>query len=165
MKILVLAGLLATTAALAGCERLLDIDRAEAAVKSGLTEQLGMPFASVSCPESRPIKAGDVFECKAVAETGGDLTIRVTQEDDAGALDWKVVNAGRVLSMAKLEEQIKAGLARQANLDASVDCGLPKMRVANAGQTFNCTATAGKESRPVAVAITDDNGNVTWAVK
>jgi hypothetical protein len=165
MKIWSAVGLLAVTATLAGCERLLDIDRAETAIKSGLTEQLQLPFASVSCPESRPMKAGDVFECTAVAETGGDLTIRVTQEDGAGALDWKVVNGGKVLSMAKLEEQIKDGLASQAKIDASVDCGAVKMRVAKAGQILECTAKAGDESRQVAVTINDDNGNVTWAVK
>jgi len=165
MKTLVLPGLLAMTVALAGCERLLDIERAEAAIKSGLTEQLQVPFASVSCPESRPMKAGDVFECKAVAETGFDLTIRVTQENDAGAFDWEVASGGQALSMAKLEKLISGGLARQANLDVSVDCGVPKMRVAKAGQTFECTAKAGNESRQVAVTIKDDTGNVDWEVK
>ena len=153
---------MATT--LAGCERMLDIDRTEAAIKSGLTEQLEMPFASVTCPESRAMKAGDVFECKAVSETGGDLTVQVTQNDDTGAISWKLTDGDKVLSLAKLEEQIKDGLARQLNVDAAVTCG-GKMRVAKAGQTLECTATAGAESRKVLVTMDDDKGNITWVVK
>jgi hypothetical protein len=156
--------ILGVAATLAGCERMLDIDRAEAAIKSGLTEQLEMPFASVTCPESRAMKAGDVFECKAVSETGGDLTVQVTQNDDTGAISWKLTDGDKVLSLAKLEEQIKDGLARQLNVDAAVACG-GKMRVAKAGQTLECTATAGAESRKVLVTMDDDKGNITWVVK
>lgn len=160
----VVAGVLVLPAAFAGCERLLDIERAEAAIKSGLTEQLEMPFASVECPESRAMKAGDVFMCTAVAETGGDLRIQVTQTDGSGAINWKVTDGDKVLSLTKLEEQIKEGLVRQLNVDAAVACG-GKLRVAKAGQTLECTATAGSESRKVLVTMDDDKGNVTWAVK
>ena len=160
----VLIGILVLPAALAGCERLLDIERAEAAIKSGLTEQLEMPFASVECPETRAMKAGDVFMCTAVAQTGGDLRIQVTQTDGSGAIKWTVTNGDKLLSLVKLEEQIKVGLARQHNVDAAVACG-GKMRVAKAGQTLECTATAGAESRKVLVTMDDDKGNVTWVVK
>jgi hypothetical protein len=149
---------------LAGCERLLDIERAEAAIKGGLVEQLQMPFASVTCPETRAMKAGDVFMCTAVAQTGGDLRIQVTQTDGSGAINWKVMNGEKVLSLAKLEEQIKLGLAKELDVDAAVACG-GKMRVAKAGQTLECAATAGNESRKVVVTFDDDKGNVTWAVK
>ena len=161
---LALTAILGATTTLAGCERMLDITKVEAAIKSGLTEQLEMPFASVTCPESRAMKAGDVFECKAVAETGGDLTVQVTQNDDTGAINWKLTNGEKVLSLTKLEEQIKDGLARQLNVDAAVACG-GKMRVAKAGQTLECTATAGAESRKVLVTMDDDKGNVSWVVK
>ena len=153
------------TTTLAGCERMLDIDKVEGAIKTGLAEQLEIPFATVTCPESRTMKAGDAFECKAVAETGGDLTVQVTQNDDSGAISWKLTDGDKVLSLAKLEEQIKEGLARQLNVDAAVTCGGGKMRVAKAGQTLECTATAGAESRKVLVTMDDDKGNVTWVVK
>lgn len=159
-----MTAVLGVTTTLAGCERLLDIDRAEAAIRSGLTEQLEMPFASVMCPESRAMKAGDVFMCTAVAETGGDLRIQVTQTDGSGAINWKVTDGEKVLSLTKLEEQIKDGLVRQLNVDAIVSCG-GKMRVAKAGQTLECTATAGAESRKVLVTMDDDKGNITWVVK
>jgi len=164
MRGLAVTAMLGAATTLAGCERLLDIERAQAAIKSGLTEQLQMPFASVTCPESRAMKAGDVFMCTAVAETGGDLRIQVTQTDGSGAINWKVTNGDKVLSLTKLEAQIKEGLVRQLNVDAAVACG-GKMRVAKAGQTLECTATAGAESRKVLVTMDDDKGNVTWVVK
>lgn len=143
---------------------MLDIERTEAAIKSGLAEQLEMTFASVTCPESRAMKAGDVFECKAVAETGGDLDVQVTQNDDSGAINWKLTNGDKVLSLTALEKQIRDGLASQLKVDAAVACG-GKMRVAVAGQTIECTATAGADSRKVLVTMDDDKGNVTWALK
>ena len=160
----VLAGILVLPAAFAGCEHLLDMERVQTAIKGGLAEQLQMPFASVTCPESRAMKAGDVFMCTAVAETGGDLRIQVTQTDGSGAINWKVTNGDKVLSLTKLEAQIKEGLVRQLNVDAVVACG-GTMRVAKAGQTLECTATAGAESRKVLVTMDDDKGNVTWVVK
>lgn len=161
---LAFAALLVVTTALAGCESMLDMNSAEAVIKSGLTEQLQMPFAAVSCPESRAMKAGDVFECTATAESGGDLTVQVTQKDDTGTVNWKLTNGDRVLSLTALEQQIKDGLAKQLSVDASVDCG-GKQRVAVKGQTFECTAKAGSESRGVSVTMDDDQGNVTWALK
>ena len=161
---LALAGLLVVTAALAGCERTLNMQNAEAVIKSGLIEQLQMPFTAVSCPESRVMKAGDVFECTATAESGGDLTVQVTQKDDSGTVIWTLTNGERVLSLTALEEQIKDGLAKQLSVDASVDCG-GKQRVAVKGQTFECTAKAGSDSRGVVVTMDDDQGNVSWALK
>lgn len=159
-----LAGLIGMTTAFAGCERFLDMKNAEAVIKTGLTEQLGLAFASVSCPESRTMKAGDVFECKAVAETGGDLTVQVTQSDDQGKVNWKLTNGEKVLSLTAVEEQVKDGIARQLKVDAAINCG-GKVRVAVPGQTFECTATAGAESRNVVVTMDDAQGNVTWALK
>jgi hypothetical protein len=157
------AALLVVTTALAGCERTLDMESAEAVIKSGLTERLEMPFAAVSCPESRAMKAGDVFECQATAESGDDLTVQVTQKDDTGTVIWKLAY-GKVLSLTALEQQIKDGLAKLFSVDASVDCG-GKHRVTVKGQTFECTAKAGSESRRVIVTMDDEQGNVTWALK
>ena len=156
--------LFAGVVGLAGCERLLDMERAEAVIKSGLAEQVKMTFTEVACPESRAMKAGDEFECKATAESGGALAIKVTQTDDAGTVRWTLVDGERVLSMANLEQQIKNSIAKQLNIDAKVDCGTTRLRIAVAGQTLECTATAG-ESRKVIVTITDDRGNVDWTLK
>ena len=160
-----LIALLTLIVVLAGCERMLDTDRVEAVIKSGLTEQLKMPFSAVSCPDSRAMKAADEFDCKATAETGGDLTIRVTQEDGTGNIKWKAMDGERVLSMTNLETQIQNGIANQLKVDAKIDCGTTRLRIAVTGQTLECTATAGSESRKVIVTVKDERGNVDWTMK
>jgi hypothetical protein len=161
---LTLAALTAAVSVLAACEGGLDMAGAEAAIQTGLAEQLEMPIAFVSCPEERELKSGDVFECTATAETGGDLTIQVTQVDDAGNIEWELTNGDEVLLLSLLEESIVAGLADQLDVEATVDCG-GKMRVSVPGQTFECMATAGTSSSAVVVTINDKEGNVSWALK
>ena len=159
------AALIVSAMGSAGCQRTLDIARLQSLIQSGLAEQLGLPFSSVSCPEARDMKAGDVFQCKAVAETGGELTIEVSQQDGDGNVNWKAIDAERVMSMAKLEAQITGAIAQQLKVDAAVACGDARMRIAIKGGTLECTATAGGESRPVVVTMDDDKGNVTWTLK
>jgi hypothetical protein len=158
-------GLFVLTIALAGCERLLDIERAETVIKSGLNEQLKMAFSSVDCPESRAMKAGDEFDCKATAESGGVLTVKVTQNDDAGTIKWTLVDGERVLAIENLEQQIKDSIAKQIKVNATLDCGATRRRIAVAGQTIECSASDGTESRKVIVTIKDDRGNVDWTLK
>jgi hypothetical protein len=156
--------LVALAGILAACQSNLDMEKVGAAIKMGLEEQLQIPIASVSCPEARAVEGGDVFDCVAAAETGGDLAVTVTQVDGAGNIVWELTNGDQVLSLTDLEEIIRSELAEQADLDATVDCG-GKMRVSVPGHTFECTATAGAESRPVVVTIDDDRGNVSWAME
>jgi hypothetical protein len=70
----------------------LDNDTLQRTITSGLQEQAQVA-ATVSCPDDRPIKAGDVFQCQAVTEDGTTLTIQVTQTDDTGHVNWQVVGA------------------------------------------------------------------------
>ena len=156
--------MLASTIALAGCERNINVDEVETVIQAGLLEQIQVKFASVSCPKPRPMKAGDEFDCKAVAETGGDVTVKVTQKDDTGNISWKLVNGEKVLSLKAIEEQVRDAIAKQLKVDAAIDCGGTR-RVAEAGKTFECTAKAGTESRAVIVTMDDDKGNVSWALK
>ena len=161
---LTLAALTAAASMLAACQSSLDMTKAEALIKTGLAEQLQMPIASVSCPDERALKSGDVFDCTATAETGGDLTVKVTQADDTGNIKWELTNGDEVLLLSVLEENIGAGLAEQVDVDATVDCG-GKMRVSVPGQTFECTAAVGTVVRTVVVTIDDKQGNVSWALK
>ena len=70
----------------------LDNETLERTITSGLQEQAQVT-AAVSCPDDRPIKAGDVFQCQAVTEDGATLTIQVTQTDDTGHVNWQVIGA------------------------------------------------------------------------
>ena len=71
----------------------LDNDKLQQVIANGLQEQAQVT-ATVSCPDDRPIKAGDVFQCQALTEDGTTLTIQVTQTDDSGNVNWQVVGAG-----------------------------------------------------------------------
>jgi hypothetical protein len=135
------------------------------AVKAGLAEKLEVPITTVTCPEPRQAKAGDVFECKAGVETGGELIVRVTQKDSAGNVSWELVNGDSMLSLPALEAQIKDGIAQQASVNATVSCGGSKLRVSVPGTTFECTAQTPNGPVPIVVTIKDDKGNVTWATK
>ena len=164
-RLIAIGALVVSAAAFAACEYNLNMDHVESIIKSGLAEQVGLAFSSVSCPETRAIKSADVFECKAVAEVGaGELTVEVTQKDDSGTIAWKLVNPEKVMSLTALEDQVKAAIARQMKVDAVVDCG-GKRRVSAKGQTFECKATAGKDVGTVVVTVDDDKGNVSWALK
>ena len=155
------AMLAASLALVAGCTRTINMGAVREAVKDGLAKQLGVNVASVSCPDSREAKAGDVFECTATTGGGGKFTISVRQGDDKGNVNWEVAKSEGILDLRKLETAIQSGLKQQTGLDATVDCG-GRYRDTEVGQSFDCKARAGNETGTVAVTMTDREGNVNW---
>lgn len=88
----IIAAVLASLA-VAGCGGSIDDAKLEAELEKGIERQAGVKIASVSCPEGRALKQGDVFNCTATT-TGGDRhTIKVTQRDDKGNVGWEVVQS------------------------------------------------------------------------
>jgi hypothetical protein len=75
---------------LAGCGNVIDDDQLETEIRNGVQTQAGVNLTEVTCPESRPIQAGDVFTCTATADDGRTLEITVTQNDDQGNVRWEV---------------------------------------------------------------------------
>lgn len=159
------AVLLASLALAVGCTQMLSMEGTSKAITEGLASQLAMPIASVKCPDSREIKAGDVFECIATPVMGGRLTVQVTQKDDAGNVAWEVSKTEGLMDLAKVEESVKQGLAQQVSLQAEVACG-DRWRATKAGDAFECQAK-GREGQAVTVVVTvtDNDGNVSWATK
>ena len=47
----------------------------------------------MSCPDDVQPEAGGTFECVAVNEADIEFTIRVTQVNDAGRVEWEFVDA------------------------------------------------------------------------
>lgn len=88
---LVAVGVLALAAA--ACTKTLDTDGLEGELKRQIEEQTDSTINSVDCPADVEAKAGEVFECTAEEGSGATFTIRVTQRDDAGNVDWEVVDA------------------------------------------------------------------------
>ena len=153
-----------TGLALSACTSKLSIDGVKKAISEGINTQLALPIASVTCPESREIKANDTFECTATPAMGGKLTVKVTQKDDKGNIAWEVAKSEGLLDLVALETVIKNGLKEQSETEATVSCG-GKFRAAEAGKTFECTATDPEGAKhQVAVTIKDAAGNVSYEV-
>lgn len=159
------AFVLASMVTLAGCTQMLDMEGTSKAINEGLTSQLAMPIASVKCPDTREIKAGDGFDCIATPGIGGRLTVRVTQKDANGNIAWEVTKTEGLLDLTKVEASVKQGLAQQASLDATVSCG-ERWRATKTGDSFDCQAT-GAEGQAVGIVVhvTDNEGNVSWETR
>ena len=151
---------------LAGCTQNLNVQKVGPSISQGVTDQTGLKLARVTCPgETRPVKANDTFDCIGDVDGGGTLTIAVTQTDDTGNISWKVARTDGLLDLGKVETSIVTGLKTQAHVDAKVSCG-GKWKAAKSGDAFDCQATAPDGTPiPIAVKVSDDNGNVSWETK
>jgi len=79
--------------AAAACMKTLDTDGLEGDLKSQIEDQTDSTITSVDCPPDIEAKAGETFECTAEEGSGATFTIRVTQRDDAGNVDWEIIDA------------------------------------------------------------------------
>jgi hypothetical protein len=83
---------LALAATVGACgESKLDTDRAEAAIRAGITRQTGVKIDSVRCPDEVEARQGDTFRCVARASTGQRARVEVRQRDDEGSVSWHLV--------------------------------------------------------------------------
>lgn len=83
---------LALIAAGVGCgDSRLDTDRAETAIRSGITRQTGVKIDSVRCPDEVEARQGETFRCVARASNGQRARVEVTQRDDEGSVSWRLV--------------------------------------------------------------------------
>jgi hypothetical protein len=86
------AAALALLAGTAGCgKEKIDTERAESAIRAGITRQTGLRIASVSCPEDVEVRQGDTFRCVARAANGQRAAVEVTQRDGEGGVTWRLV--------------------------------------------------------------------------
>ncbi len=79
--------------AAAACTKTLDTDGLEAELQRQLEDQVESQITSVDCPEDVEVETGGSFDCTAEQEGGTTLTIRVTQQDDQGNVQWIIVDA------------------------------------------------------------------------
>jgi hypothetical protein len=73
----------------------LDTGALETQMKETLGDRTGIPIESVTCPDDVKPKKGDSFRCTATTERGERVLMNVTQEDDEGAVKWRVVRGPR----------------------------------------------------------------------
>lgn len=149
---------------LTACTSSLDMAAIKTAISEGLKTQMGLEVASVTCPESREIKASDTFECTATPTLGGRLIMKVTQKDDQGNIAWELGKIEGLIDLAILEGVIKDGVKEQDGLDVTVSCG-GKFRATEPGKSFECSAADADANKwQVEVQMKDAAGNVSYKV-
>lgn len=91
-KVLLLVAVLVLSGA--ACARTLDRQSLEADLTSQVSSELDDESITVECPDDVEVEAGAVFECVATGPDGATLTVEVTQRDDEGNVEWRLVDAG-----------------------------------------------------------------------
>lgn len=133
------------------------VAKAEAALKTLYTEQVGLPIESLTCPGDANFKAGSIFDCQAIAQ-GVQFVIQVKVENNEGRFDSKV--KGRLLNLSKVEELLRKAFKEKVKLDVTADCG-GKRRVSKAGDTFTCKVTDKQgKVRNAQVTVKDEKGSI-----
>ena len=85
-------GLALAAAAVGACgQSKIDTERAEAAIRAGITRQTGVKIDSVRCPDEVEARKGETFRCLARASNGQRARVEVTQRDDEGSVSWRLV--------------------------------------------------------------------------
>ncbi|MFN2502868.1 MAG: DUF4333 domain-containing protein [Acidimicrobiales bacterium] len=155
-----LAVLLQACSASVSVTRKLNTDNAERTIRESYGDLYGTPLDAVDCPE-REAKTGDVFDCTARIE-GQNLSIRVTQRDEKGNVDFVPNQA--VLDLEKAAEVMAQSISEQTGTPAGVDCGEQRVAVKDVGASFDCQATplAGGASRRVVVTVENVEGKVDF---
>src|SRR4051812_11388788 len=127
MRKMMMCGLVAT--ALAGCGKMIDHQELEQRITDKLRSRLALK--SVSCPDGRPFKAGDTFECTGKTADGENLRFSVKQTDGAGKVHWDLV--GVITDF----EQIGKSIERDVGVSVHVKCP-PKVSVVQINDSVTC---------------------------
>lgn len=91
-KVLLLVAVLVLSGA--ACARTLDRQSLESTLSSQVASELGEQGITVGCPDDVEVEVGAVFECVATGPDGATLTVEVTQQDDEGTVEWRLVDTG-----------------------------------------------------------------------
>ena len=145
MKRITLLLLALTTA----CSKQIDADKLQGNITSGLAAK-GLTVGKVDCPSGRAAKAGDEFTCSAT-DDAGTYTIKVTQQDDAGNVLWKL--DGQILDTSLVVADATAKLP-----GAAITCAR-KTVVVKTTDTYKC-AIANADQKQLVIKI--DGDSVGW---
>ena len=88
---ILLAPLAVCLVAFAGCgDKKLNTGKLEGKIKDGIQKQAGVKIRTVECPGDVKVKKGDTFNCKATTRSGQTASVKVTQQDDEGNVNYQV---------------------------------------------------------------------------
>lgn len=168
-RLVVIVAAWAAVGLLAGCAGSPKLDAAglEHAITTELQPHLDPePITTVECPGDIPAGAGDPFTCVVhAAEVSFD--VEVVERDDAGDVEFAPEDA--VLVTAVIEADLDARLHEAYDqpgdvMELTVDCGEPRVRVLQVGDTFDCEVTARDTVFVERVSVVDPTGTVSYLV-
>ena len=164
VRLLVVLGLL--LAASSACKKKIDMDKVKAKISEWLGEEGLAGGETIVCPsEERPLKQGDTFECVVTLAGGGELTVKVTQEDDEGTGRFTLLRT-TVLQTRLVVESITKRIKEKSGEDYTVDCGAAPTLGSGVGTIFECTATSpAGEVLPIEGRQIDTGGQFSWKLK
>jgi hypothetical protein len=162
--------LLLAAAVLAGCtitigrRDTVDPARMTDSITRWLKEQFpDLRMGSIACPSKVKLTAGETFQCTADME-GAQLPITVTLthvDTDKGEYDSNFKLAKALVNTDKAVKELQSSLPVEL-VDATVDCGTPRVRVVEVGGTFECTVSKGNEPQVVRVVVEDVSGSAQF---
>ena len=87
--------LLVAVLALVGvaCDQVLDEPSLERTLAQQAEDWLEEDDLTVDCPPDVPVEDGGVFTCDVRSADGAVGTLEVTQTDDAGSVEWRIIDA------------------------------------------------------------------------
>lgn len=154
---------LGSTLVLSACTFTLYLSKAsvEEAIEKGYEEQTQIKLTSISCPDEMEATAGKLYQC--TGETPDvKLTFAVKPTGEGTDADWETAQIA--LTGTSVEKQLKVGIEEEIEVALdSVTC--PSQLIAEAGQVYNCTVTAGGETATVVVEPTGEDTHFNWSLQ
>jgi len=126
----------------------------EASVRLGLGAK-GVTLKSLSCPDGRPIKSGDTFDCAGVDQDDKALTFHVVQADNTGDVTWKM--EGMIVDQTKIGDSIESKVGHAADVQCPA-----KIVIMKIGEAFTCPVLIEGKTRSVRMVLMNENGDVSW---
>jgi hypothetical protein len=131
----------------------LDMNKLKEAITTGVEAQTGVEITSIDCPPNRDVEEGDTFDCTATIEDGNSLTIKVTQTDDQGNINWEVVDPEESIASEPTSVDDSSPEDTSDDPDAPSDTTINSSQ-ANSGNTLNTA----KLVEAITTGITDQTG-------
>jgi hypothetical protein len=121
----------------------------------------GLRMGAVICPEGVEKADGASFQCTAELDgVQAPFTVTVTLTDaSTGEFDFGWKPAKPIIDVDQLVKEIQAKLPVEA-INATVDCGTPRVRVVEVGGKIECTVSQGSRRQVVHAVVDDAEGTV-----
>jgi hypothetical protein len=127
--------------------------------KELLTSQIGIPIKAIACPGNMELKAGTVYNCQVVTDSG-NFTAEIQLNNSQG--NFKLNTKG-VVVLSRIEESINAAVKQKDGIDVTTDCGGKKIRAIKPGDVFACQVTTVKgQTKAAKVSVKDEYGRIDF---